>query len=468
MTTIVRPAAVLDLRRQVRGAVVQAGDAGYDDARTVYNTMHSRWPTLVLRAADAEDVVAGVRFARANGLILAVRGGNHSMPGFGSCDDGLVIDLSSMRHIDVDPGRRVAMVAGGCTWAEVNEATHRHGLATTGGLISTTGVGGLTLGGGIGYLCRAHGLACDNLLAAEVVTADGARLRASADEHADLLWALRGGGGNFGVVTSFELRLHEVAEVMAGPIVFPMTADVVRAWGEMVRRAPERLGTILGLTLAPPAPFVPPDWQGRPAIVVVVCWTGGHRDGETVLRALDDLGPAVARSIRPMPYPVVNTLFDGLLPRGMRHYWTSHIAVEMPDDALDALVDRCHAVPNAASGVFFYPIDAACHDVGIRDAAFPHRGARFAIGIHGDWWSRDDDARCIDWVRECQAVLRSTDSSGSQYVNFASDDGRAAVSAAYGASYERLVVVKRRYDPHNVFCLNHNIDPDASVGREGR
>ena len=468
MTTVVRAAAIDELRRQVHGDIIQPGEAGYDAARSVYNAIHNRWPALVLRAADVDDVVTGVRFARSHGLILAVRGGNHSMPGFGACDDGLVLDLGGMRRVDVDPNRRIATVAGGCTWADVNDATHRHGLATTGGLISTTGVGGLTLGGGIGYLCRSHGLACDNLIAADVVTADGDRLRATTEEHADLLWALRGGGGNFGVVTSFEFRLHDVGEVIAGPIAFPLSADVVRVWGELVRRAPTQLGTILGLTLAPTAPFVPDAWHGKPAVVVIVCWTGLRDRADRVLRELDDLGPAIGRSIGPMPYPVVNTLFDSLLPHGMRHYWRSHIAAEMPDAALDTLVSECRAVPSAASGVFFYPIDGACHRVPVHDSAFPHRDARFAIGIHGDWWSRDDDARGVDWVRACDAALRSRYSSGSQYVNFASDEGGSTVGSAYGPNYERLVSVKRRYDPHNVFCLNHNIDPDASVGGEDR
>lgn len=468
MTMTVRRAAVDELRRQVRGEIVQPGDAGYDDARAVYNAMHSRWPALVVRAAGVEDVVAAVQFARANGLILAVRGGNHSMPGFGSCDDGLVLDLGHMRGVDVDPSRRVATVAGGCTWAEVNDATHRHGLATTGGLISTTGVGGLTLGGGIGYLCRLCGLACDNLVAAEVVSAEGDRLRANADEHADLFWALRGGGGNFGVVTSFEFRLRDVPAVLGGPIVFPPSADVVRGWADLVRRAPEQLGTILGLTLAPSAPFVPDAWRGRPAVVAVVCWSGARDQGEAVLRDVADLGPVIGQSVGPMPYPILNTLFDSLLPRGMRHYWASHIASAMPDDALDTLVDRCRDVPDAASGVFFYPIDGACNRVAAHETAFPHRSARFAIGIHGDWWSPEADARGIDWVRACDAAIRACGLSGSQYGNFASDDGRATAAAAYGDNYERLVTVKRRYDPHNVFSLNPNIDPDASVGEENR
>ena len=468
VTMIVRAAAIDELRRQIRGEIIRPADAGYHEARSVYNTIHNRWPALVLRAADENDVVTGVQFARSHGLIIAVRGGNHSMPGFGSCDDGLVLDLGGIRRVDVDPHRRIVSVAGGCTWADVNDATHRHGLATTGGLISTTGVGGLTLGGGIGYLARLHGLACDNLIAADVVTADGDRLRATTEEHADLLWALRGGGGNFGVVTSFEFRLHDVGEVIAGPIVFPLSADVVRAWGELVRRAPTQLGTILGLTLAPTAPFVPDAWHGKPAVVVIVCWTGPRDQADTVLREFDDLGPAIGQSVGPMPYPVVNTLFDSLLPRGMRHYWRSHIVPEMPGDALEALVSECQAVPSAASGVFFYPIDGACHHVSVHDSAFPHREARFAIGVHGDWWSRDDDTRGMDWVRACDAALHSRHSSGSRYVNFASDDGRSIVESAYGPNHERLAAVKRRYDPHNVFCLNHNIDPDASVGGEDR
>jgi FAD/FMN-containing dehydrogenase len=280
----------------VRGQVLQPGDTAYDDARAVYNAMHARWPALVLRAGHADDVVAAVDFAREHGLQLAVRGGGHSIAGFGSCDDGLVLDHSRMSRVDVDSGRRIARAEAGCTWADFNDATHAFGLATTGGLISTTGIAGLTLGGGIGYLSRPCGLSCDNLVSADVVLANGERLTCSETTNSDLLWALRGGGGNFGVVTAFEFRIHPVNAVVAGPIFFPLSTEVVRAYREFMLGAPEQLGAVLGLTLAPPVPCLPPDRHGTPVAVVIICWPGEADDADAILRPLTQAAPAQHRS----------------------------------------------------------------------------------------------------------------------------------------------------------------------------
>jgi FAD/FMN-containing dehydrogenase len=455
--TVRKPSVVEVLRSRVRGEIIQPGDPAYDEARSLYNTIHQRWPAMVLRATDPDDVAAAVSFARDHGLLLAVRGGNHSVAGFGCCDDGLVLDLGAMRRVTVDPRRRVARVDAGCTWADLNEAAQVHGLATTGGLISTTGVAGLTLGGGIGYLTRRHGLACDNLLSAELITADGDRLGCSEGENADLFWALRGGGGNFGVVTSFEFRLHPVGRVLAGPILYPLDGSVLRAWADYVTAAPEALGCIFGLTLAPPAPFVPESWHRKPVAAVVACWVGEEDEGRDLLQALDGWGEIVGRNIATMPYPAVNTFFDDLLPKGLRHCWKSLFAAGMPDQGVAILAKHGARTPTIESGIFLYPLDGACRRVAMSSTAFAHRDATFAVGFHGSWRDPGDDDRNTAWARDAYAEARPL-GLGGEYVNFMSDSGPGGAVAGYGPSWSRLVEVKRRYDPHNLFCLNQNID----------
>lgn len=457
-TSRIRPAAVAELRHRVRGQIVQWGDAEYDEARAVYNAMHDRWPALVVRVEKSEDVCATIDFARSHGLQIAVRGGNHSMPGFGSCDDGLVIDLSRLRRVEVIEQTRVARVGGGCTWADLNDATHPFGLATTGGLISSTGVAGLTLGGGIGYLSRHCGLACDNLLSADLVTAAGEQLTCNEHRNADLFWALRGGGGNFGVVTTFEFRLHRVNHVLGGPVFYPLDAQVLRAYRDFLPRAPEQLGLVLGLTLGPPLPILPEGWHGEPVAVALACWTGSIEEGEQVLKPLDAWAPVLARNIGPMPYPVINTLFDSLLPHGLRHYWKSQFVRNISDEAIDAHLDHAAHAPSVESGIFFYPVDGACHPVAADATAFTPRDAAFAVGIHGSWRDAADDERNVRWVRECDEAVWPFACAG-EYVNFMSDSTQG-VAASYGANLRRLVEVKRRYDPNNLFCLNQNIEPN--------
>ena len=459
-TTTLRTSAVNQLRASLRGEVVQPRDPAYDAARAGYNAMHERWPALVVRAEDADDVAVAIEFARAHGLLLAVRGGNHSVPGFGSCDDGLALDLSRMHHVHIDPEARVARAQGGCTWGQLNDAAHAFGLGTTSGLISTTGIAGLTLGGGIGYMARAWGLACDNLVGAEVVTANGERLHCSVRGNADLFWGLRGGGGNFGVVTSLEYRLHPAGDILAGPLFFPLSADIVRGYRDFMQRAPERLGAVLGLTLAPPLPFLAEELHGKPVAVVIVCWIGPPEEGEAVIQPLEQCAPVLGRGIRVMPYPAINTLFDALLPRGLRHYWKSQFVREVPDAAIDLHVEHAARVPSLESGTFFYPIDGACHRVASDATAFPQRAARFAIGIHGSWRAAADDTRSSAWVRACYDATRPYALEG-EYVNFISDDGNAGVPSNYGQNYARLLALKRRLDAHNLFCLNQNIDPQT-------
>ena len=309
------------LRDQVVGDVITSGDPGYDEARAVHNAMIDRKPAVVVRPSGAEGVVAAVNYARENGLDLAVRGGGHSVPGFGTCDDGVVIDLSAMRAVTVDPAKQTARAQGGATWGDFNDATHEHGLATTGGIISTTGVGGLTLGGGIGYLARGFGLSLDNLISADVVTADGRQVKASEDEDADLFWAMRGGGGNFGVVTSFEYRLHPIKDIYGGPMFFELSdaGKVLRFFREFIADAPEQFGGFPAWQIAPPLPFIPEDRHGDTFLAFVACWAGPVEEGEQMLKPFHDVAPVVAEHVGEMPYPALNSAFDALVPPGLQH-----------------------------------------------------------------------------------------------------------------------------------------------------
>ncbi|MGI8842905.1 MAG: FAD-binding oxidoreductase, partial [Gemmatimonadaceae bacterium] len=347
--------------------------------------MHDRWPALVVRATSAGDVARTVRFAAEEGSMLAVRGGNHSMRGHGSCDDGVTLDLARLNAVEVDRRRGMVRVGGGATWSDVNAATHAHGLATTGGLISSTGVAGLTLGGGIGYLTRRLGLACDNLLAAELVTARGEIVTVDDAHEPELFWAIRGGGGNFGVVTAFTFRLAPVDRVIAGPMVFPANPEVLQRYDAAMHDAPRELGAILGLTIAPPLPFLAPEHHGQPCAVVVACWSGTAPAADSALASLESIGPLLGNGVRAMPYPEVNTLFDALLPWGLRHYWKSTLVRELTPRAAERFVEHGRETPTIESGIFFYPVDGAAHDVGPNATAWPHRDARYVIGIHGSW-----------------------------------------------------------------------------------
>jgi hypothetical protein len=444
-----------------RGSVIRPGDSEYENARAVYNAIHDRRPALIVQALGVEDVRAAIRVARDHDLPLAVRGGGHSVAGFGTCDDGIVLDLGPMRQIIVDPERRRVRAEGGCTWADLNDATHAFGLATTGGVVSTTGIGGLTLGGGFGYLARRCGLACDNLVSAELVTADGDVLTCSEDENKDLFWALRGGGGNFGVVTSFEYRLHPVGDVVGGPTVYRLEGNVLRGFDELIARAPEEFGALLGLALAPPFPFVPQEWHLRPVAVVISCWTGAREDADEALRPLGELGAVLGQSIGPMPYPVINTLFDELLPKGLRHYWKSELTTDIAEDAVDLHLGHAARVPTLESGTFFFPLDGACHRVGADETAFAFRDARFGAGVFGTWDEPADDEPNITWVRDYHEAVRPF-SLGAGYVNFASADEQGSAPQVYRQNHERLAQVKHRHDPENLFRLNQNVAPAAS------
>ena len=446
------------LRGAVRGAVIQPADAGYDQARAVYNALHDRRPALIVRAAGAGDVITTVNAARANDVALAVRGGGHSIAGFSTCDGGIVLDLGNMRGIRVDPSQRTVRAEAGCTWGDLDHATHAFGLATTGGIVSTTGIAGLTLGGGMGFLARRCGLSCDNLISADVVTADGAFLTCTSSRNPDLFWGLRGGGGNFGVVTSLEYRLHPVSDVLGGPTFYPLDADVARGYLDMMSDAPEALGAVLGFVLGPPAPFLPEHWHGRPMIVVLTCWSGPADDDGQIRDRLSRVGPITGQFVERMPYPTINTLFDQALPAGLRHYWKGVYARELTIDAIGVHLDYGATLPAPQTATLLFPLDGACHRVAPEQTAFAYRDVAFAAGFGASWSDPADDDANIAWTRAYDAALRPHSTHGG-YVNFMAPDDADRVRVNYGHSYDRLAGIKRRYDPGNLFRLNHNIAP---------
>jgi FAD/FMN-containing dehydrogenase len=453
---------VATLGEQLRGQVVTAGDAMYEDARKVYNAMHDRRPEAVVEAVDETDVIAAVRFALDNDLELAVRGGGHSVPGYGTTDGGLVIDLGRIRHALVDPEDQTVRMGGGSLLGDMDHATHTYGLATPGGFNSTTGVGGLTLGGGIGaYLSRKYGLTCDNLISANVVTANGERVTASADKNEDLFWALRGGGGNFGVVTSFQFRLHGLTSFFGGPIFFELDAapDVMRTFRDYTVDAPRELGGFVGFHIAPPLPFIPEDRHGDRLFAAVVSWCGPQDQAEQALRPLRDAGPVVAEHVGPIPYPALQSAFDPLLPPGLQHYWKSDFVAELTDDAIEVHMENGPKVPSVHTAVHLYLVNGAVHDMGVDATAFPVRDAHFSLNIAGIWPDPADNDANISWVRDYYQAIHPHNGYEGGYTNFMADDDEQRAEDNYGANYRRLSEVKARWDPDNVFHLNQNIPP---------
>ena len=449
-----------ELRNEVAGDVIGPDDAAYDEARKVYNAMIDRRPAVVVRPRNVDDVVAAVNAARENGLDLAVRGGGHGVPGFGTCDEGVAIDMSSMRSVTVDPAKKTARAEGGATWGDFNDATHAYGLATTGGIISTTGVAGLTLGGGIGYLARGFGLSLDNLVSAEVVTADGRVLEANEEENADLFWALRGGGGNFGVATALEYRLHPVETVYGGPIFYEVddAATVLRFYREFIADAPEEFGGFPAWQIAPPLPFIPEDRHGDTFLAFVTCWAGPIDEGPANVKPLLDVAPVVAEHLGEMPYPALNSAFDALVPAGLQHYWKGNFVSELTDEAIQAHVEHGPKVPVVNSTVHLYPINGAVQRVAPDATAFAYRDANFAPVIAGMWPDPADNDANIRWVRDYYDATAPLSEEGG-YINFMAADDQDRIKANYRGNYDRLVEVKRAYDPDNLFHLNQNIRP---------
>lgn len=455
-------ATISDLKTGMRGAVIDSADPGYDQARALYNGMIDKRPRAIARCADVADVIAAVNFARSAGLPLAIRGGGHNGPGLGSVNDGLVIDLSDMKGIRVDPAARTARVGAGCTQGDVDHATHAFGLAVPAGIISTTGIAGLTLSGGHGYLSRKYGLTIDNLIEADVVLADGSFVTASKEKNADLLWALRGGGGNFGVVTSFLFRLHPVSMVFAGPVAFDQkhARTIMQRYREFLPKAPEDLGIFLGLKkILSSAPF-PQEYWGKRICLLMCCFNGSEEDGKKALAPLLDALPEPWFNwMGVMPYPAVQSMFDGLYPKGMQWYWRGDFVKTLSDDAIDAHLAQAANTPSELSLMHLYPIDGAIHRVGKGETAWSCRDATWSMVIAGI----DPDAKkagdVTQWTKAYWEAVHPYDLGGA-YPNFMMDDeGDARIKETFGENYGRLQAVKKKYDPTNLFRVNQNIRP---------
>jgi FAD/FMN-containing dehydrogenase len=452
-----------ELAGQLRGTLLTPGDPGYDDARQVYNAMIDRYPAAVAQCRDVTDVRNCVRFAREHGVEIAIRGGGHNAGGLGTWNEALVIDLSLMRSTTVDPEQHTVRVDGGCTWADVDHATVDFGMATPSGFIGSTGVGGLTLGGGVGYLTRRFGLTIDSLLSADVVLADGEFVTASENSHSDLFWALRGGGGNFGVVTSFTFRCHPIGEngiVYGGPVLYDIadTAEVMRWYRELLPSLPEELSGWLGLMTIPPAPPFPEELWGRKACGIVWCYTGPHDRLDEVLEPVRNFGSPLLVGLHEMPFTVLQTAFDGLYPAGLQWYWRADFFNEISDKAIEVHMEYGGKLPTGHSTMHLYPIDGAASRVPADATAFAYRGGGWAGVIVGVDPDPANAPAITEWTKDYWSALHPT-SAGGAYVNFLMEEGQDRVQASYLGNYERLSRVKRRYDPDNVFHVNQNIQP---------
>ena len=459
-------ATVQELREAVRGEILTPADDGYAEAARVWNGAHDgRTPAVVVRCAGAADVAAAVGFARSNHLTIAVRGGGHSVAGFSTCDGGIVIDLSQMNGVHVDPARSRATVGGGAVWADVDHETQAHGLATTGGLVSTTGVAGFTLGGGIGWTMRKFGLACDNLVGADVVTADGRLVHASGTENADLFWGLRGGGGNFGIVTRFEFDLHPLGPtVYAGPIFYPGEAsrDLLRVFRDWSAAAPDEVTGLVNLTAAPPLPVIPEEWHGKKVAVFVAVSTGPIGEGEGLVRAFREVAEPIADLLGPMPYQMIQSLLDPLWAKGIHSYFKATNLSRLDDELIDRLTEIHLTTPGPQCEIHVHQMGGAVGRVPDGATAFAERSMPFVLNAVTGWHDPDPDvgAAHTEWARE--VIDASSDAStGRAYVNFLGDTD--AGRSSYGdETYDRLVALKNEYDPTNVFRLNQNIEPSGS------
>ena len=453
-------AIVQPFKAAMRGQLFQPGNDGYEEARRVYNGMIDKHPALIARCADVADVIAAVNFARTNNLLLAIRGGGHNGPGLGTCNDGLVIDLSQMKGVRVDPNARTARVEGGCTLGDVDHATHAFGLATPFGIMSTTGVGGLTLGGGLGHLTRKCGLSIDNLLEADVVLADGRFVTASEHENADLLWALRGGGGNFGVVTSLLFGLHPILMVYGGPMIWPIeqATEIMSWYRDYITQAPDDINGFFAFLNVPPGPPFPEEWHAKNACAIVWCCTYPQQQAEEVFKPIRKRFPPVIDFVGSLPYPALQSMFDPLYPPGLQWYWRADFVDELSDAAIAKHVEFGARLPSLLSTMHLYPINGAAGRVGKNDTAFSYRESVWGsvmAGIDADPASAE---RLREWTVSYWEALHPY-SAGGAYVNMMMEEGDDRVQASYRDNYERLVAVKNKYDPGNLFRVNQNIKP---------
>lgn len=450
------------LKAAIRGQITLPADATYETARKVYNGMIDKRPALIVRAVDAADVIAAVHYGRENVLLTAIRGGGHNGAGLGTCDGGLVIDLSLMKGVRVDPTARTVRVAGGCVWGDVDHATHAFGMATPSGFISSTGVAGLTLGGGIGYLARRYGLTIDSLLSVDMVLADGRFVTASATENQDLFWAVRGGGGNFGVVTSFEFRLHQVSTVQFGPTFWPpeQAGDVLKAYREFIVKAPEEVNGFFAFLVVPPAPMFPEALHLKTVCAIVWCCLGTVEETEKATRPMRSVGTPLLDAIHTAPFPMAQSAFDALFVSGMQWYWRADNFTELTDAAIAKHVEHGSKLPSMFSTMHLYPVNGAAQRVGKNETAYSFREALFAEVIVGVDPDPANAGKITNWCKNYHEALHPY-SAGGAYVNFMMDEGQERVQASFRDNYARLAAIKMRYDPTNFFSVNQNIKPAA-------
>lgn len=464
--TMISAAAIEAFAARLRGRVLIATDAAYDEARTIWNGMIDRRPGLIVQCAGAADVVNAVRFAAENRLLVAVRGGGHNIAGNAVCDGGMVIDLTPMKSVRVDATTKTAWVEPGATLADLDVETQAFRLALPTGINSTTGIAGLTLGGGFGWITRKFGLTIDNLLSADVVTANGELVRASPTEHRDLFWAIRGGGGNFGVVTAFEFRLHELGpDVLSGLVVHPFAEaeSVLQQYRQALENAPDELTCWVVMRQAPPLPFIPAEWHGKEVVVLAMCYCGDLEAGEKAVAELRAIGNPIADVVSPHPFVGWQQAFDPLLAPGARNYWKSHDFMELSDQAIGILTESIRQLPGPECEVFIAHVGGAAGRVAAEETAFPQRNSHFVMNVHGRWRDAAMDQACIDWARHLFEAAKPY-AAGTAYVNFMPEDELDRVEAAYGANYGRLVEVKRHYDPLNLFRMNQNVRPIEERG----
>jgi FAD/FMN-containing dehydrogenase len=458
---VIEPATIEALQATIRGEVLTPDSPHYDEARTIWNAAVNRKPALIVRCREAGDAIRSIRFARDNHLLVAVRGGGHHIAGNAICDQGIVIDLSGMKAVRVDPKARRAWVEPGATLADLDRETQPFGLAVPTGINSTTGIAGLTLGGGFGWITRKFGLTIDSLVAADVVTANAELLHASSTENPDLFWALRGGGGNFGVVTAFEFELREAGpQVLAGLVVHSLDGAeaLIGRYRQLMVGAPDELTCWLVLRAAPPLPFLPAEWHGRKVLIFAMCYTGDLADGERAAAGLRALGTPIADVVGPTPFAGWQAAFDPLLAAGARNYWKSRDFADLSDAAADVIVEAARTAPGPECEIFIFHIGGAATRVPVSATAFPQRSAHFGMNVHARWQDKSADRPHVEWARET-FERTAPFASGTAYVNFMPDDEGERVKTAYGANYAKLTEVKRRYDPTNLFRLNQNIIP---------
>lgn len=447
--------------KDFNGQIIQATDAGYEEARRVWNGLYDKFPAAIARCTNSSDVIAAVNYAREHKLLLAVRGGGHDYAGNSVCDGGLVIDLSPMNRVEVDSATKTARVQGGATWGEFDARAQEFGLVTTGGTASSIGVAGLTLGGGSGYLVRRFGLALDNLLSVEIVTADGRHLKANKEENKDLFWAIRGGSGNFGVVTVFEYQLHKVGpEVLSAQFFYPYedSRKLLELYRVFMKEAPVELQCYAFFLKTPPVAPFPEEWQGKTAFVLMACYSGDIQRGKTMIRSLQNFGKPFFEAIQPIAYTALQKAFDAGMPKGLRWYSKAHYLDEISDAVIDTLEKYTNPLPGPFTMVYFEPMGGVVKEVDPTATAFPHRKAAYNLHVLPGWSDAAHDKELTAWAKALHNALEK-DATGGVYVNLLSHDEKERVKAAYGENYERLATLKKKWDPMNVFGMNQNIKP---------